>query len=166
MRCLSFLVNDDRFAVDVNLVQEYARRLTITPVLSAPDSLFGIANLKGKVITILSLMVLLGRRSSIFEESVSDTYCAVIFKSFSSGEDQMGLMIDEPLGLIDIEDDDISNPSKSIEQEESFYISGVAEAEGDLYRIIDFNSIVEMFKSDGEESAGTVENGGAEDEKI
>jgi len=166
MRYLSFLVNDDRYAVDVSLVQEYARKLSVTPVLTAPDSLFGIANLKGKVITILSLMVLLGRIKDIFEENVSDTYSAVIFKPFSSGEDQMGLMTDKPLGLIDIPDDDISHPSKAIEHEEGSCISGVAEAEGDLYRIIDFYSIVEKFKSDGEESAGTLENGGTEDEKI
>ena len=165
MRALSFLVDNDRFAVDVSLVQEYARGMTVTHVLAAPDSMIGIANLKGKVITILSLTVLLGRRKNIFEEEVSDTYSAVIFKSFTSGEDQMGLKIDKPLGLIDIDDDGISHTSKTIEPEDSFCISGVAEAEGEFYRIIDFYSIVKMFKSDGEESADAAENGGVEDEK-
>jgi len=165
MRALSFLMDNDRFAVDVSLVQEYARNMTVTPVLAAPDSMIGISNLKGKVITILSLAVLLGRRKDIYEEEVSDTYSAVIFKSFTSGEDQMGLKIDKPLGLIEIDNDGVSHPSKTIEPEESFCISGVAEAEGEFYRIIDFYSIVEMFKSDGEESADTAENGGADDEK-
>jgi len=164
MRALSFLIDGDHFAVDVNLVQEYARQLTVTPVLTAPGSVAGIANLKGKVITILSLMVLLGRKKDAFREDAIDTYSAVIFKSFSSGEDQMGIMIDKPLGLIDIADEDISCPLEAKEGEDNFCLSGIAETEGDFYRIIDFNIIVEMFKSDGEESANAARNGGADDE--
>jgi len=165
MRYLSFLVDNDRFAVDVSLVREYARKMMVTPVPSAPDSVVGIANMKGRVITILSLYELLGRGESGDEQYIDDTINAIVFKPFSSGEDQMGLKIDKPLGLIDIDDDAIRHQSLMTETEESFCISGITEIGDCLYRIIDFNSIIEVYKDDGEQSADSDENGGTEDEQ-
>jgi len=165
MRYLSFLMDDDNFAVDVSLVREYTRKMTVTPVPTAPDSVVGIANLKGRVITVLSLYDLLGRRESGGEECIADTINVLVFKPFSSGEDQMGLKIDKPLGLIDIDAADIRHRSLMTETKDSFCISGIAEIEDCLYRIIDFDSIVKVYKNDGEESAYSDENGGTEDEQ-
>jgi len=160
MRCLSFFADNEFFAVDVTLVQKVARKMTVTPVPTAPDAVVGIANLKGRIVTLLSLSQLLGRRVKRTEGSATDTIDAVIFKSFSGGENQTGLVMDKPGNLIDIDDDSISLPSLTTGAEESFCISGIAEVDDRFYRIISIDSIMEKFKYSGEKAANIIPVGG------
>jgi len=162
MRCLSFLVDGDYFAVDVTLVREFARNMTVTPVPSAPDAVIGITNMKGRVITLLNLCDLLGRSD---RDSVADTVNAILFKSLTGDEDLIGLKIDKPGGLIDITEQGAHKPSIALEAEESFCISGIVEVDNELYRVLDIYSIIEKYKSNGEKGADSIVNGGIDDEE-
>jgi purine-binding chemotaxis protein CheW len=149
MKALSFLVSGELFAVDVKCVQKVVRKMMVTRVPAAPVAVIGIANLNGKVITIFSLDVLLGCKEECGGEPVTNTVSAVIFKSFSGGEDQMGLSIDKPGTLINIDDDTVCPPSLAIGAEDSHCISGVGEVGNKLYRIISIDSIVNKYRGDG-----------------
>jgi len=135
--------------------------MTVTPVPTAPDAVIGIANLKGRVVTFLDLSCLLGRVKKRTDES-ADIVDAVVFKSLSGGENQTGIVIDKPGNLIDIDDDAISLPSLTTDSEESFCISGIAEVDDKLYRIISIDSIIERYKHTGEKAANTMSVGGDE----
>jgi len=158
MKGLSFIVDNEYFAVDVNLVQKVARKMMITPIPSAPNEVIGITNLKGRVITIFSLNKLLNRK----EYSTNDTaaFNAVIFKSFSDVGDYMGLHIDKPGDLIDIDDDLIQPPSLATGMEDSFCISGIVNVSDRLYRIISIDTIAKRYKGDGDLTAGSKYNKG------
>ena len=160
MRCLSFFTDNEFFAVDVTLVQKVARKMTVTPVPTAPNAVVGIANIKGRVVTLLSLCELLGRKKKRTGEPDPDAVDAVIFKPFSGSGDQIGLVIDKPGNLIDINDDTVSMPSLTTGAEESFCISGISEVDNKLYRIVSINSIIERYKHTGEKTANTMLNGG------
>jgi len=162
MRCLSFFADNEFYAVDVTLVQKVVRKMAVTPVPTAPDTVVGIANLKGRVVTLLDLSCLLGRAKKRTDTSDTDTVDAVIFKSLSGGENQTGLVIDKPGNLIDIDDETISLPSLTTDSEESFCISGIAEVDDRLYRIISIDSIIERYKYTGEKAANTMPIGGDE----
>ena len=149
MRCFSFLLNNEYFAVDVELVQKVMRKMTITPVPSAPDNVIGITNLKGRVITILNLCVLLGHNKKHDIEYGSRTVKAVIFKTFSDNEEQLGLFIDKPGSLVEIDDNTIRPPSLPTGTEESFCICGIAEINNRLFRIINIDSIINKYKHNG-----------------
>jgi len=165
MRCLSFFTDNEFFAVDVTLVQKVARKMTVTPVPTAPDAVAGIANIKGRVVTLLSLCELLGRKKKRSEEPPSNAVDAVIFKPFSGSGDQIGLVIDKPGNLIDINDTAVSLPSLTTGAEESYCISGIAEVENRLYRIISIDSIIERYKHTGEKAANIMLNGGNENDE-
>jgi len=156
MKGLSFLVNSEFFAVDVDLVQKVIRKMSVTPVPSAPDEIIGIANLKGRVVTILSLYQLLGHKERRDRESGTRTVKAVIFKTHSGSEDQLGLFIDKPGNLIDIDDNNIRPPSFPTGAEDSFCISGVAEFDNKLYRIINIDTIINRYKFKGEKTADII----------
>ena len=167
MRCLSFVAGDEFFAVDVTLVQKVARKMTVTPVPTAPDEIVGIANIKGRVVTILSLCELLGRKKNRAGDLIN-TVDAVVFKPFS-GSDQIGLVIDKPGNLIDIDDGAVSQLSLKttaataaaglgLGLEESFCISGIAEVGNRIYRIISIDSIIAKYKHTGEKAANTNTN--------
>jgi len=162
MRCLSFFAGNEFYAVDVTRVQKVVRKMTVTPVPTAPDAVVGIANLKGRIVTLLNLSCLLGRVKISSDIPVVNTVDAVIFKFLSGGENQTGLVIDKPGNLIDIDDDAISIPSLKTDAEESYCISGIAEVDDRLYRIISIDSIIERYKYTGEKAANTMLAGGDE----
>jgi chemotaxis signal transduction protein len=154
------LSDGDLYIVDVTLVQKVVRNIEYTPIPASPHAVAGIANLKGGIITVLSLAELLGRKRG--EQAVN----AVVFKSSEISGDQMGLLVDKPGELVDISDDGILPPPLAEKEEEKFCISGIAEAEGVLYRIIDIDEIANRFRGSGEPAPdpGMTTQGGANDE--
>ena len=140
MRGLSFTAGGELFAVDVTLVQKVARNMSVTPVPTAPDTVVGITNMKGRIVTILSLAALLGRSRDKAQHAH-----AVIFKPFTEGNDQMGLLIDKPGALIDISEDQILPPPITAGNDGELYISGIGEVDRELYRVINVDLIFNQF---------------------
>ena len=161
MRGLSFITGGELYAVDVTLVQKVARRLSVTPVPSAPPEILGIANLKGRVITVLSLNKLLGLDESNESEYGINT---IVFKSGGATEDQMGLAIEKPGNLIDLSDDSIKSPHLSNEYEEGFCISGIAEADNEFYRVINIDAIMQRYMTGTEAITTNATFGGDDNE--
>jgi len=161
MRGLSFIVGGELYAVDVTLVQKVARKLAVTPVPSAPFEVVGIANLKGRVVTVLSLSRILGTQLPCDEDRYINT---IVFKSSSGREDQMGLAVEKPGNLIDIEVDDIKPPPITAGAEGNFCITGVTEVGEMFYRIIDIESIRRKFTPGGDTVTGNSSFGGTDND--
>jgi len=142
VRGLSFIVDGELYAVDVTLVQKVARKLAITPVPSAPEEIVGIANLKGRVVTVLSLTKLLGATGQGHDNLYVNT---IVFKSSTNSEDQMGLAIEKPGNLITIGENAIRSPNAAQGVAEDFCISGVTEIGDSFYRIIDIEAIEKKY---------------------
>ena len=161
MRGLSFTIHDELYAVDVTLVQKVARKLMITPVPSAPAEVVGIANLKGRVVTVINLNKLLNLDN--FQEA-GNYINTIVFKACSSTEDQMGLSIEKPGNLITIDSDEMRSPPLTAESEEIPYISGVTEINDKFYRIIDIESIRRRYIPGSDIITGNSSFGGDENE--
>ncbi|MCL2636903.1 MAG: chemotaxis protein CheW [Oscillospiraceae bacterium] len=148
MKGLSFLAAGESFVVDVNLVQKVARKVAITPVPTAPDEVAGIINQKGRVVTVFILDELLGRKEKKQDEQDIN---AIIFKPLSEADSdgQIGLIIESPGDLIDIDDASIYPPALTTGAEESGCISGIAEKDDRLYRVLDINFIANKYKNNG-----------------
>jgi len=144
MKALSLLAEGDLFAVDVTIVQKVIRNIPYTLVPSVPYAVAGIASMKGGIVTVISLAELLGHKRS--EQAVH----AIVFKFLADSSDQMGLLIDMPGDLIDIDDSKIHLPVLTAGEEEKNCVSGMAEVEGKLYRIINVESIIKRFRDSGE----------------
>ncbi|MCL2009568.1 MAG: chemotaxis protein CheW [Synergistaceae bacterium] len=143
MRGLSFFADGELFAVDAALVKKVVRNVAFTPIPAAPEAVAGIAGIKGRIVTVLSLAELLGRKR---DAQVVKPAKAVVFKPLTDGGDQMGLLIDKPGGLIDIDENKILPLPRAAEDEEKLCVSGMAEVEGILYRIINVDSIINRFE--------------------
>jgi len=149
MRGFCFLVNNEYFIVDVDLVQKVMTKMSVTPVPSSPDEVIGISNLKGRVITIFNLYRLLGQTERRSMEYSYTAVKAVIFKPIFANDDQIGLLINKPGSLIDIDDNTIRSSSMEQGADENFCISGIAEVNNKLYRIINIESIINKYKLNG-----------------
>jgi purine-binding chemotaxis protein CheW len=150
MKYLSFIVDGEFFAADVTLVQRVVRKMIVTPVPAAPNAVVGIANLKGRVITVLNLPELSNRTKNRKRGNAERMISAIVFKTSSGSDHQMGLIIDKPGNLIDISTDDIKQPNLTTGADKSFFISGIVETNEKLYRIIDVDSIAQYYQAPGE----------------
>jgi len=154
LRGLSFIINDELYTVDVTGVMKVVRNIAATPVPAVSDEVIGIVNLKGMVITILSLPALLGYKAG--GETHDINYInAVIFKPVSDGSDQMGLLIDTPGDLVTISKDCIHPLPVNVTFEEKQILTGLADVDGRLYRIVDISYIVNRFSDSGGVAATT-----------
>lgn len=156
MEALSFIVDGEFFAIDVSFVQTVVRKSPVTPVPTAPEEIIGIANFKGRVITVLCLNTFLERTERENTGNLDKTYSTVIFKPLSGDEDQLGLAIDKAGDLINIHEDDIKPYAQSSQSEGYTCISSIVEIEGTLYRLIDLHKISNKYKSATDQSHGPV----------
>ena len=153
---MSFLINGEHFAADVALVQKIERNLDVTPVPSAPKAVAGIANMKGKPITLLCAAALLNRGLDASGD-VPRKVSAVVFKPFAGEDDQMGLLIDRSGDLIEIDEAKLIPPPLVDNVETAFYISGVYELDGTLYRLLDIEAIIGRFRNGVEPQGGIID---------
>jgi purine-binding chemotaxis protein CheW len=131
------------------------RNVTVTPVPAAPEAVVGIINLKGMVITLLSLSALLGHSRDRGAHG-RRTANAIIFKPLSDGDDQMGLVIDAPGDLITLEAERIRPLPVNSSRQEKQIIYRLAETDEKLYRIIDLAAIVNTFTQTDDTSADPI----------
>jgi len=162
MRVLSFVVAGELYAVDVNLVQAVARKMTITPVPAAPTEISGIANVKGRVVTVINLYRLLGYYEKREDNRGIASVNAIVFKADTNSENFLALTIGKPGELITIDENEIKTLSSSAKNEECYCISKIAEVENKLYRIIDIDSIIQNYENNGEQETEELTNGGNE----
>ena len=141
MKGLSFHADGELYVVDASRVREVAL-MTVTPVPTAPEAVVGIANMKGRVVTILSLAAFLERDREKNKGAL--TARTLVFKYITDSCDQMALLLDKPGDLVAISDDKILPPPA----DSAFFISGIAETEDALYRIIDIEAIIKRYKTD------------------
>ena len=139
MKALGFMVNGEMFAVDVEFVQKVVRNIALTPLPAAPSSIAGIANLKGGVVTLINFSELIGHHSQ------TNAAHAIILKPFADGYGVAGLLVDSPSNIISFDEEDILPPHAISEAEPLSLISSLAERDGNLYRIIDIESIQNRF---------------------
>jgi len=88
----------------------------------------------------------------------------IIFKSHTNSEDQMGLAVDKPGNLIDIQNGEIKSPPKATGAEGNFCISGVTEVDDNFYRIIDIDAIRRKFIPGSDSISGNSSFGGTEND--
>ena len=60
-RWLTFSLLENRYAIEIDQIREILRPCEPTPVPGAPDWALGVINLRGAIVTVLSLHRLLGR---------------------------------------------------------------------------------------------------------
>jgi len=162
MRVLSFIVASEFYAVDVNLVQAVARKMVITPVPAAPREISGIANVKGRVVTVINLYRLLGYSEKREDNRGTAKVNAIVFKADTSSENFLALTIGKPGELITIDENDIKTLSSSAKNEECYCVTKIAEVDNKLYRIIDVASIVQNYENNDEQETEDLINGGNE----
>ena len=118
LQLVTFGVGDCHLAVEIEHVQEINRQLELTPVPGAPNSIRGVINLRGDVVTVLNLHCLLGMQ----EKQRLRTSRNLILNI--NGE-RVGVLVDHVSDILAISPDAISRRPPNLNHVDRRYMRGV-----------------------------------------
>jgi purine-binding chemotaxis protein CheW len=134
---VTFAVGKEIFAVNMVLVQEIMRVPEVVRVPLAPPTLEGLANLRGKVLPIISLRGLFG-----FEEKDDDDATRVLVVDVGQS---LGFVVDRVASVVEVEPDQIEDVGSISSSVDADLLSGLIKDVGGhaMIMILDFSKLVE-----------------------
>lgn len=127
MQMILFKMNQQHYLIAAETVEEVVDTVQITKVPLAPLWVKGLINLRGTVLTVISLAQLVG-----LAESKTNRNIMIMKKD----DERRGLLIDEVIEVVDVDPDDI----QLSEDQAALYFTGVVDlGEQTIADVIDVN---------------------------
>jgi purine-binding chemotaxis protein CheW len=124
---LTFTLGGEMFAIAILGVKEIIEYTAMTDVPLMSDSIRGVINLRGSVVTVMDLSVRFGRAAT----PVTKRTCIVIVEIEESGERQViGVMVDAVNAVLEIPAGDIEPPPAFGAQIRHDFIEGMGKVNG------------------------------------
>jgi purine-binding chemotaxis protein CheW len=145
-RYCTFFLDKHLFGVETSFVQEISRNQTVTPVPLVDDSVDGLINLRGQIVTAIGL----GRRLGVWSDVSRKSRMSVIIR----GEDELvSLQVDKIGDVLDIDIKDGETPPETINHKTRELLECVYKLDGQLLLAIDLRQTLNLTDTDEEQSA-------------
>ena len=131
-----FKIGNGFYAISVLDVQEVIKPQMFTSVPSAPEYIRGLINLRGQIVTAISIRSLFG-----LPDDHRDDYMNIIVRS---GESLYSLIVDEILDVIDVEESTFEKTPETLEDKIRQFIAGVYKLDTHLLMLLDLNKTLMM----------------------
>ena len=132
-RYLTFRLDGDEFGLPILQVRELLGRMPMTRLPGASANVLGVANLRGKVLTITDLRGLMGLPRA--QASEYDVVVVLDVKGARNGS--VGVLVDEVLDVVSVSDAQLEAPPAEARGPERVMLRGVARLERRLVLLID-----------------------------
>jgi len=134
MNIVTFLLNDDKFGIEVDKIKEIAKNLVITKVPLSPKYIEGLANLRGEVIPVINLR----KKFNIRTKKTDMDIIITKIKGYL-----VGIMVDAVLNIIQVDKKGIKLSPEIVKSNvASEYLKGVAQSENEHYILLDIEKII------------------------
>lgn len=131
-----FKIGDDHFAIPVLDVQEVIKYQSVTPIPLSQDYIKGLINLRGQIVTLVSLRKLFG-----YQESNSIDYMNIIVR----GKDGLySLVVDEVTDIIHVSSDSIESPPETLSPQLKDYVDNVFKFDHGLLVLLKTQAMLDL----------------------
>ena len=134
-RWVTFRLADEIYGINVMQVQEVLRMTEVAPVPGAPNSVLGIVNLRGNVVTVVDARELFGLPRS---EPTDQTRIMIV----EINKVIVGMLVDSVAEVVNIQNADIDTPPSIGTDDSSRYIQGVYSKNGEILIMVDLNRLM------------------------
>ncbi|MBF0264408.1 MAG: chemotaxis protein CheW [Gammaproteobacteria bacterium] len=132
---VTFMLEGEKYGIDVMHVKEVLRDIEIAPVPGAPPYVLGIINLRGNVVTVVDTR----SRFNLPPREIDDNTRVIVIET----EDQsLGLLVDQIAEVADIPKSGIEMTPNLSTDDNSKFIMGVYSAKGDLIILVDMGKLL------------------------
>jgi purine-binding chemotaxis protein CheW len=136
LQFVTFRIGEEIFAVDMAPVQEIIRVPDVVRVPLAPSSLMGLANLRGKVLPIVSLRHLFMMEEATYDESTR----AIVINTSQA----LGFVVDKVSSVIEVDCDEIEDASTVSSSIKNDILKGAIKRDKQIIMILDFDALTEQ----------------------
>jgi len=132
---VTFMLEGEKYGIEVMHVKEVLRNIEIAPVPGAPDFVIGIINLRGNVVTVIDTRLRFGLQTKALDENTR----VIVIET----EDQsVGILVDAIAEVADIPKSGIEITPNVGNTDTSKYILGVYSAKSDLIILVDISKLL------------------------
>ena len=136
---LTFMLEDEVYALEIAKVREVLDFTKITKVPQTPDFMKGVINLRGKVIPVVDLRMKFGMEAIDYDERT----CIIVLEIGSPGATvQIGIVVDTVSEVLNIKGDDIEETPHFGTALDTGYILGMAKSEDSVKILLDIDKIL------------------------
>jgi purine-binding chemotaxis protein CheW len=152
LQVVGFRIGNETFGVRIASVREIVRVPEITAVPSAPETVEGVINLRGKIIPVMDLR----KRFGHFDVQPDKKNRILVVEL---DHKLVGLIVNAASEVLKIPPSDIEAPGSVFAEGESSYVTGVGKLKGRLIILLDVSKLLQHQEVKRlEEAAETVAN--------
>jgi purine-binding chemotaxis protein CheW len=135
LQVVGFRIGNETFGVRIGSVREIVRVPEITAVPSAPETVEGVINLRGKIIPVMDLRKRFGQ-----SEIQPDKKNRILVVELDNK--LVGLIVNAASEVLKIAPSEIEAPSNLFAEGESGYVTGVGKLKGRLIILLDIAKLL------------------------
>jgi len=135
LQVVGFRIGNETFGVRIGSVREIVRVPEITAVPSAPETVEGVINLRGKIIPVMDLRKRFGQ-----SEIQPDKKNRILVVELDGK--LVGLIVNAASEVLKIAPSDIEAPGNLFSEGESSYVTGVGKLKGRLIILLDIAKLL------------------------
>lgn len=129
-------VGNEQFGIDIQYVDNIVRMQRITRVPKAQPYFYGVINIRGEIIPVMSLRVKFDLEPDTF---TSKTRILIIKLEPQSA---VGIIVDEVKNVITLSDDEIDVNTSVSNDEKSAFVIGVGKQESGLVTLLNLQGVI------------------------
>ncbi|PKK88904.1 MAG: chemotaxis protein CheW [Candidatus Wallbacteria bacterium HGW-Wallbacteria-1] len=137
LRCVVFTVGELTCAVEIEAIQEINRGVSITPVHRAPESIKGVINLRGDIVTVIDMMARMEQEP--IEVGPETPLLIVNMKG-----EHYGLIADTVDDILFAPGHSLEAPPPNMRGVAGKYFSRIFKMDGKLAGILDLDKILDI----------------------
>lgn len=138
LQLLSFILNDEVFAVEIERVREVLEYHGVTKVPRVPDFMKGVINLRGNVVPVVDLKM----KFSLGETVSQVNTCVIIADVLVDGETvAIGALADAVEEVFDLSGDKLEPPPKIGTRLDTAFIKGMGKRDEEFVIVLDFDKV-------------------------
>ncbi len=153
LQVVGFRIGNEMFGVRIASVREIVRVPEITAVPSAPETVEGVINLRGKIIPVMDLRKRFGH-----VDIQPDKKNRILVVELNNK--LVGLIVNAASEVLKIPPSDIEAPGSVFAEGESSYVTGVGKLKGRLIILLDVSKLLQKQEvkrlEEAAETVGTV----------
>lgn len=135
LRWVTFRLANEKYGINVMMVQEVLRVTEIAPVPGSPPYVLGIINLRGNVVTVIDTR----KRFGLEPKELDDSTRIVIIES---DKQVVGVLVDAVAEVVDLRSTEIESAPNVGTEESAKFIQGVASSDNELLILVDLNKLL------------------------
>lgn len=136
--CLTFMLGDEVFALDVSQVREVLDLTTITKVPRAPEFMRGVTNVRGSVVPVVDMRIKFGLPRL---EDTSDTRIVVMELSMDGEMAVIGALADSVHEVVEMDPGQVEPPPKIGMRWKTEFIRGIGNRNNEFVIILDIDRV-------------------------